>query len=295
MIYTFGESLMDIIQTKDGLTEAKPGGSMLNVAVSLGRAGKEVSLISEMGDDQTGRALTDFLAKNRVSTHLIRKYPGFRTSVAKVTLDEEKKPAYEFIKAYPEKRSLPHPPIFTPQDIFILGSMYSRDLKIKEDINAYLKSAKRGGALIVYDPNIRQSHAFDDRDMLFNNLANADVIKGSNEDFLNIFGTNDPEMVKKELQKINPVALLIITLGEKGSVSYFGKMIEKVPAIHTDVVSTVGAGDAYTAGVVSAITELGISRGLTQLTKENLKKILYEGTLFSSRVCGSMENYIPAL
>jgi len=294
MIYTLGESLMDIIITSDGQTEEKPGGSMLNVAVSLGRAGKEVSLISEIGDDETGRALTAFLSENGISTQLVRKYPGCRTSVAKATLDAHHKPDYTFTKAYPEQRSLPYPPEFTPRDIFIFGSMYSRDPDIRKDINAYVNSAKRGGALIVYDPNIRQGNNIDHtHEMLFKNLADADVIKGSDEDFMHIFRMDSIGAVKDELRKVNSRALIITTLGEKGSMAFFKHIILELPAIKTHVVSTIGAGDAFTAGLVNSIIDQSLIGGFDIMTEDHLKKILMEGTRFSSRVCRTMDNYIP--
>lgn len=296
MIYTLGESLMDIIIAKDSQTVVKPGGSLLNVSVSLGRAGKEVSLVTEIGDDEVGRLLMDFLSENGVLKHLIKKYGDCKTSLAIATLDESQKPSYSFYKAYPEKRFLPKPPVFSERDILILGSMYSRDLDIKDDINSYLESAKRGGALIVYDPNVRHNHQIrnaDSREMLLKNLAYADVIKGSDEDFLNIFNLNSISGVKDELRKINNQALIIITLGEKGSIVYYRDIMLEVPSININVVSTIGAGDAFTAGVVNSIIDQGLLNRFDQLSENNLRRILEEGTGFSSLVCRTMDNYIP--
>lgn len=287
---------MDIIIANDGQTVAKPGGSLLNVSVSLGRSGKEVSLISEIGDDEVGSMLTDFLSENKVLTHLVKKHPNCKTSLAIATLDETQKPSYSFYKAYPEKRFLPKSPVFSEQDILILGSMYSRDLDIKDDISSYLESAKRVGALIVYDPNVRHNHQIrnaDSREMLLKNLAYADVIKGSDEDFLNIFNLNSISGVKDELRKINDQALIIITLGEKGSVVYFRDMMLEVPSIKTNVVSTIGAGDAFTAGIVNSIIDQNLLNRFDQLSENSLRRMLEEGTGFSSQVCQSMDNYIP--
>ncbi len=296
MIYTLGESLMDIIITSDGQTEEKPGGSMLNVAVSLGRAGKEVSLVSEIGDDRTGQILIDFLKENGVSTHLVRKYAGGKTSVARATLDENQKPDYIFTKAYPEQRSLPDPPEFTQQDVLIFGSMYACDPHIYKDINAYLESAQRGGALIVYDPNIRQGNNIKHKNkLLFQNLAYADVIKGSDEDFMYIFRMDAVVAIKYELRKVNKRALIIITLGEKGSVVILKNIMLEFPAIKTTVLSTIGAGDAFTAGVVNSLIDQDLFDGFNVVSESHLKKILMEGTRFSSMVCRTMDNYIPVM
>ena len=289
---------MDIITDVNGKTVSKPGGSLLNVSVSLGRSGKEVALISETGDDEVGSMLTDFLSGNGVHTHLIKKYLNCKTSRAIATLDENQKPSYSFYKAYPEKRFLPKPPVFTKQDLLILGSMYSRDLDIKDDINSYLNNAKMGGALIVYDPNVRHNHQIrntDSREMLLKNLAYADVIKGSDEDFSNIFNLNSISEVKDELRKINSQALIIVTLGEKGSVVYYRDVMLEAPSIKTNVVSTIGAGDAFTAGVINSIIDQGLLNRFDKLSENNLRRMLEEGTHFSSQVCQSMDNYIPKM
>ena len=101
MIYTLGESLLDVITSNDGNTVSKPGGSLLNVSISLSRSGKNVSLISEVGDDQTGRQLIKFLHENGVNTNLVTIYKNCSTSKALATLDNNLKPAYTFQKAYP--------------------------------------------------------------------------------------------------------------------------------------------------------------------------------------------------
>ena len=49
-----GETVLDII-FKDGKpTEAVPGGSTFNGIVSLGRAGVDVTFLTETGDDRVG-------------------------------------------------------------------------------------------------------------------------------------------------------------------------------------------------------------------------------------------------
>lgn len=289
---------MDIITSIDGKTISKPGGSLLNVSVSLSRAGKDVSLISEIGDDETGSQLIRFLHENGVNTDFITIYKNNQTSKALALLDENSKPSYTFHKAYPNIRSLVKPPIFAKNDILVLGSMYSRDPEIERDLDTYLKEAKRGGVLIVYDPNVRHNHQLKNdasREMLIKNLVFADIIKGSDEDFSNIFNTASVSSIKEEVFSINKNALLIITLGENGSLAFYGERKFEEPALQTDVISTIGAGDAFTAGVVNAFIDQNLSGDLTCLTEMHIENILTEGTKHSSVVCSSMDNYIPAL
>ena len=61
MVYTLGESLLDIILNTIDNVIASPGGAMLNTAVSLGRLDVPVSLITELGDDSTSAQIMSFL------------------------------------------------------------------------------------------------------------------------------------------------------------------------------------------------------------------------------------------
>ena len=63
MIYTLGEIVLDIITHDFDNMRAKPGGSMLNTAITLGRLGMPVNHISYLSFDQNGRLILDFLAK----------------------------------------------------------------------------------------------------------------------------------------------------------------------------------------------------------------------------------------
>jgi len=297
MIYTLGESLMDVISMPDGNTVSKPGGSLLNVSVSLGRSGKAVSLISELGNDPTGRQLMAFLYENGVSTNLITIYENAKTSKALAALDEHSKPSYTFQKAYPEIRSLTLPRVFTENDILILGSMYSRDPEIEKDIDACLQAAKRGGAFIVYDPNVRHNHQLKNqasKKMLLKNLAFADIIKGSDEDFYNIFQLTSLVEIKNALRTINRKALIFITSGEKGSVAYYKNIVHSFVPDKIKAVSTIGAGDAYTAGIVNAIIDQNLINDPKNLAEKHIRKMVMEGSRFASLVCQSMDNYVPA-
>ena len=121
MVYTLGESLLDIIFTSTEEITARPGGGMLNTAISLGRCGIPVSLISELGDDQTASTVVQFLAKNNVSSKYIKKYYRQNTSVALAFLDEQKIPSFSIHKSYPLQRRLVSPESFSSDDVLFLS------------------------------------------------------------------------------------------------------------------------------------------------------------------------------
>ena len=295
MVYTLGESLLDIIFQENGHIEAKAGGSMLNTAVSLGRCGVGTSMISEMGDDEVARKILSFLEVNHVYISFIKKYYHQATSVALAFLNEEKKPTYSIHKSYPNHRLLPSPPHFNENDVLAFGSFYSIDPPARPELVKIISHAKNSGAILIFDPNIR-SHKIEAvgmRNALFENIAFANIVKASDEDLLNIFGKLPFEEYFLKIKAINPDVIFIITLGKDGVIAFYNEMVVSLPANEVRLISTIGAGDAFTAGVIYFLVKNKISRKLLQaMNKMGLEKMIGLGTSFAAEVCGSIENYI---
>jgi fructokinase len=298
MVYALGEMLLDVITEKElpreeWLAHGHPGGAMLNAAVSLTRSGIETALISESGSDTIGTFLIRFLKDNRVNTRYIRQYPGHPTSVALAKLDEQKKPAYTFVKHYPTQRHLLLPKQFTSDDLLLFGSLYALDPAIRPEIKKTLYAARQANAMIVYDPNIRMAEQLSDkarREALMENLKYAHIIKGSDEDFQAIFGHQKHHDPISSLQKINPEAVIFLTLGERGAMAAWKNRSITKPALKIDVVSTIGAGDGFNAGLIAKIVTEGFRFGEMPY---HLEECLSSGIKFSAAVCRSKENYIP--
>jgi len=296
MIYTLGESLLDIIVENPDKVISRAGGAMLNAAVSLARAKAEVSLISELGDDQTSTFIIDFLKANKVNTNYIKKYYYNNTSLALAFLDAEKKPTYTFYKSYPKNRNLVCPANFAAGDILLFGSFYSLESSIRNQLREVLIAAKRGGAFICYDPNIRNSHHLENeatKNALHENIALADIIKASDEDFENIFGKHSFEDYLVEVRKLNPNAPLIITRGAAGVIAFSQDFKIELQAIPLTPVSTIGAGDAFNAGIAFAMHQGNFLKDKQDgFTKNQMEVLLKSGLSFSAEVCASADNYI---
>ena len=296
MVYTLGESLLDIIITTLDDVVVRPGGAMLNTAVSLGRYGVDVSLLTELGDDDTSKMITSFLQDNNVSSNYIQSYNNNNTSLALAFLDDNKKPRYTFIKNYPQNRRLADIPEFKEGDILLFGSLYSLDKEIRKNILSIVNQARESNATIIYDPNIRNAHHLHDDELMtavYENIKLSHIIKGSDEDFTNIFSTSDTLVQIAELRKLNKKALIIITLGADGVIADLAGQITELPAIETNVISTIGAGDAFNAGIIYSLEEAKNQNiDLRNELTDSLDCILKSGLEFSAEVCNSLDNYV---
>ena len=296
MVYTLGESLLDIIITTLDDVVVRPGGAMLNTAVSLGRSDIDVRLITELGDDDTSKIITSFLQNNNVVTNFVQSYKNNNTSLALAFLDENKKPKYTFIKNYPENRKFADIPKFKEGDILLFGSLYSLDKEIRKSILSIVKYARESNATIIYDPNIRNAHHLRNDELMtavYENIKLSHIIKGSDEDFTNIFSTSDTLAQIAELRKLNNEALIIITLGADGVIADFKGQIIELPSIETNVISTIGAGDAFNAGIIFALYKIKFqSANFMNIMVDSVENILNSGLKFSAEVCNSLDNYI---
>src|ERR1035438_659703 len=81
-VFAVGETVWDIIFKNGTPLTARAGGSMLNTSVSLGRCGIPVSFISEIGNDEPGRHIFNFLSGNKVSTDYVQRYSDGKTAIA---------------------------------------------------------------------------------------------------------------------------------------------------------------------------------------------------------------------
>jgi fructokinase len=188
-IYTIGETLYDIIFQNNRPIASKPGGAMLNTAVTLGRLRLPVNLISEYSVDPVGEKIETFLEENHVQTDYIYKYHDGQTAIALAFLDKDNNASYTFYKLYPAERLNIRIPEFKKDDILIFGSLFALNSDVRDKLLDLLQKAREQGAIILYDPNFRSPHQEELpslKPVILQNMSFADIVRGSDEDFRNI-------------------------------------------------------------------------------------------------------------
>lgn len=294
-IFTIGEAIYDIIFKHGQPVAAKPGGSMLNTAVSLGRCGLKVEMITELGYDNVGQTILEFLAANGVSTSFARPVDGFKTPIALAFLDENGNANYSFYFKYPESRLNFSWPEAKAGDIILFGAFYSLDPAIRRQISGFVRKARQNGAFIMYDPNIRKSHLGETRKLMGfveENFALANIVRGSDEDFENLFGMANGDQVFNHVMK-SGCQHLIYTRNREGAELLSSNLRLSVPAGNIDVVSTIGAGDSFNAGIIYGLVSQGLTGAdISKLSRENWKELIGFGVTFAAEVCHSFDNYI---
>jgi fructokinase len=293
-IYAIGETLLDIIFKDDLPQTAKAGGSMLNSVVSLGRMSLPVSFISEFGCDNAGNLIDNFLRDNGVDTSSVYRYKNGQTAIALAFLDKNNNAGYTFYKDYPLKRLETEFPEINKEDIVLCGSFYALAAEIRERFLSFIQNSKGKGAIIIYDPNFRKSHLAELdilRPVIVENMRMSDIVRGSDEDFRNIFEADTPDETWKI---INILCKCMIYTNNTQGVSVRTKSFSgKFPVKNINPVSTIGAGDSFNAGIISAFYHDKIFRDdIENLGEKEWGKVIKMAVEFASDVCMSYDNYI---
>jgi fructokinase len=290
-----GEIILDIIFKEEQPFLAVPGGSVFNGMVSLSRMGIPVSFIGEAGQDRVGKIITDFMQANGMTIQYINHFSDRKTPVSLAFLNESMDAEYIFYTNHAVLPSNASFPEINQDDIVVLGSYYAVNPLHRERITELLEDAKARKAIIYYDPNFRKSHAHEAvrvRPSVIENYESADIVRGSDEDFLNLYGKTDVDRVYSEEVQFY-CKRLIATHGPKG-IDLFTETLR----LHYDVesivpVSTIGAGDNFNAGFIYGLIKYNIGHDdLPSIDEATWGKIIRCGIDFATAVCQSESNYI---
>ena len=293
-IFGIGETVLDII-FKDGQPQAaKAGGSVLNSVVSMGRIGLPVSFISEYGVDDVGDLIDNFLNSNGVNTSSVHRFEDGNTSLALAFLNEKNDANYTFYKNFPGKRLDIEFPLLNNEDILQFGSFYAIWPEIRGKIRKFVQTSYDNGALVVYDPNFRKSH-LDElgslKPLILENMRMAGMIRGSDEDFMNIFRVSNADEAWEVVK--NYCMCLVYTSNTEGVYVRTNSFSGKFPVKSIIPVSTIGAGDNFNAGMITSIYKNNISKNqLYKMGLEEWTSVIETAVEFATHVCLSYENYI---
>jgi 2-dehydro-3-deoxygluconokinase len=269
-VITCGEAMALLIAQQTGpldevhsFTRATAGAE-LNVAIGLARLGLQVGYISRVGDDSWGRYLLATLAHEGISRDWVRvdaHYPtGFM--LKSLTLDGSD-PSIEYHRkgsaaSHMDLSDLPAPDAPVARHVHLTGISPALSPSVRELIIHLAQSARTHGQTVSFDPNLRPRLWPSQEEMIttLNALAqHADwVLPGLAEGRL-LTGQTTPEGIADFYLRQGAKAV-VIKLGAAGAFYADGDVsatVAGVPAPH--VVDTVGAGDGFAVGVISARLE----------------------------------------
>lgn len=290
-----GETILDIIFKHEQPTAAVPGGSTFNGIISLGRLGLPVTMITETGNDRVGRTIKQFMLDNGIDNTHVCMYEDGRTAISLAYLNERNDAEYTFYKDYPKARLDVKWPEVNKDDIVMMGSYFVLNPALRPKVKEFLDYATSRGALIYYDINFRSSHASEAIKLyatILENFEYASIVRGSTEDFQNMFGISDPAKAYK--QEVSFYCQQMLCTDADGDICLFSPSVTKHYQVNKiETVSTIGAGDNFNAGIVFGLMTEGIGKDdIASISEEQWGRIIAHGTAFAAEVCQSFNNSI---
>ena len=248
-ILCFGEVLWDRLPSG-----AKPGGAPMNVALHLNAIGLDAAIASSVGNDEAGQQLIDFLQNAKVDTSLVQTDKKLPTSEVLVHLDKNNNASYEICEPVAWDNIQLNDDLAKKaknSGLIIYGSLASRNKTTRETLLNLLDNE----ALKLIDVNLRQP--YDKQEVLEQLLAKSDIVKLNDDELCTFAGWNgiksdtEKELIKWFVQHYK-VEMLCVTRGEKGAAMFYENKLYEHPGFKVNAVDTVGAGDAFLAGLVAA-------------------------------------------
>ncbi|MGO1315575.1 MAG: carbohydrate kinase family protein [Cellulomonadaceae bacterium] len=245
-----GESLIDIVHRADGTIDEHPGGSPANVAITLGRLGRPIRLLTWMGVDAYGRLIQRWLSGSNVD--LIGASTGAaHTSLATARLDVTGAATYEFDLEW----RLPDTPPIPESTLVVHTGSIAATLPPGADHVLELVTRARPTASVTYDPNVRPAIVGPPaaaRERVEAMVALSDVVKVSDEDLAWLYPGIEARSSAAAWHK-RTGAPVIMTRGEQGAVAWTASGVIEVLAPVTQVADTVGAGDSFMGALIDGL------------------------------------------
>lgn len=232
------------------------GGDALNEATILARLGCRAALVSVVGEDEAGRMLLAHCEKEGISTAHVKRSKELATGVNVVMVQNDgSRSFFTNPKSSLRRLSLEHIPKRFPDDasILCLASIFvSSCLGVKE-MQEIFRRAKAQGMTVCADMTKckNQERAEDIREV----LTLVDYLFANEEEAAMLCGQKTVEELAETLFSCG-ARNVIIKCGSQGCYVKNQELGRKFPALYAEkCVDTTGAGDAFAAGFLCALSE----------------------------------------
>ena len=282
-VVALGELLIDF--TENGISsqgnplfEANPGGAPCNVLAMLTKLGHKTAFIGKVGNDFFGKQLEDAIKEIGINVTGLRKDDKVHTTLALVHTCPDGDRDFSFYRdpgadMMLKEEEIPEELILETR-IFHFGTLSMTHEKVRRATKKAVAIAKQAGAIISFDPNIREPlwNSMDEaREQVLYGLGQCHILKISDNEIQWLTGKNDYTEAVKWIREKYDIPLILVSMGKEGSRAYYqDRMVEKEPFINENTIETTGAGDTFCACVLHYICK----HGLKNLTEKNLKEML---------------------
>jgi fructokinase len=287
LIVVCGEALIDRIPADDS-----PGGGPYTTARALARLGIPTQFLGRLSTDRFGQQLRDLLTADGADLSLTSFGPE-PTTLAIADVDHDGHAAYRFIidgTSAPNLTAKMLPASLSPDvEALHVGTLGLVFEPVATTIAGLVEREHRN-VVVMVDPNIRPSALPREeaqgayRARLDRVISQSTIVKASDADFAWLYPEAGLESAARALLARGP-SLVVVTFGADGAFGIIDGTEARVAAPVVDVVDTIGAGDAFGAGLLAWLHDHDrVSRDL-HLQPDELHAALEFACLVASLTC----------
>jgi sugar/nucleoside kinase (ribokinase family) len=238
------------------------GGSAANTAVALARLGVGVSFVGALGDDGYGRWVLEDFKREGVESSGVSLVKDAFTPMVMALIEPN---GERYVAVWPEeggahfqlRKDDINPSAWETASWLHTTGMCLRASPACEAILYAMECAKEQGLTVSLDLNLRlESWGLDEsiRTLFDRAIALSDVVMGNAaEEIMPLMGVDNVEEATIKLS--DGIRIVIARQGEMDAVVTAGEEILYVPVNAVEVVDTLGAGDAFNGGFITARLE----------------------------------------
>lgn len=282
-VVALGELLIDFTvngESPQGNTifEANPGGAPCNVLAMLNKLGRKTAFIGKVGNDIFGTTLKDTLEEAGIDTKGLLFDEDVRTTLAFVKTSKGGERDFSFYRNPGADMMLTafeiDEELLSNTSVFHFGTLSMTNKRNREATIKAIDIAKENGALISFDPNLREplwKNLSDAKRQTAFGFVNCDILKIADNELTWFTEEEDIDKAMEILRSRYNIPLIMLSLGSKGSRAYYKDLcVEVNPFLLKETIETTGAGDTFGACCLNFV----LKYGLDSLNKERLIEML---------------------
>lgn len=223
------------------------GGSGAITACGAARLGLSAGLVAVVGDDFFGRFMQESLTERGVDVSGIAVDGKRPTGVSVVLLRGQDRAILTALGTIPELAAPAVDDARLRATRHLHVSSFFLQHRLRLELAGLLSDARAAGATTSIDPNWDPREEWDGG--LLDALADTDVLLVNGEEAKRIAHEDDVEAAARKLAERG--SMVVVKLGEDGAFAVDAARFVRAPAMHVDVVDTVGAGDSFDAGFLA--------------------------------------------
>ena len=249
-IIGLGEVLWDCLPTGKQL-----GGAPANFAYTSNQLGNNGTVCSRIGNDELGKEILEELTAKNLSTNSVQIDEKYQTGIVNVKLENGQPDyqivenvAWDFLELTEDWRELAK-----SADAVCFGSLAQRNQVSCKTIRGFIELVS---GWRIFDVNLRQKYF--SKEVLNDSFQLANIVKLNHEELpviaqiLDVRGANIQSCLQNFIAKFD-LKLICLTRGANGSLLLKQKEVSENQGLKITVADTIGAGDAFTAGMTHGI------------------------------------------